>query len=253
MLTNSEEVFDNWAEAYDFIQRRTERGFTEDIPFYKQQADNVDGKILDIGCGTGRIYLELLEEGNDIRGIDSSKNALEILRSRAEKQDLDPQVHCANMQDFDIDEEFDLIIVPFNTFSYNTSREEQFQCLQQIKDHLVEDGKAVIDMPFPRMREGTFASEFSIDGSEYFLVQEYELDIVNRVKNIDRRLFKDGEEVGSIYCGYARIFKNEFIHLIQRVGFEDWNLYGDFNCGSLESDSESLVWEIFPSSPSSCE
>jgi SAM-dependent methyltransferase len=246
MSNEPSQVFAKWAEAYDLLERRTDWGRTEDIPFYAQQANSVNGKVLEIGCGTGRLYLELLEDGHDVYGIDNSQDQLNVLKSHGENRNLEPQVHCMDMRHFDLDEQFDLVIVPFNTFSHNTTRGDQFQCLEQIRRHLSPDGKAVLDMPLPRMSEGTYTREYSIDGSEFFLVEKYDLDIVRMVKKIDRRLFKDGKEFGSTSYEYARIFKNEFIHLIQRVGFKDWNLYGDFDCSSIESNSSSLIWEISP-------
>lgn len=42
-----------------------------------EQAKECSGKILEVSCGTGRIYLEMLEEGVEDSGIDLSEEMLE--------------------------------------------------------------------------------------------------------------------------------------------------------------------------------
>lgn len=258
MMPNHDQIFSEWAEAYDLIQRSEIDGVGRsptDVSFYKQQASDATGKILEIGCGTGRVYLDLLEQGEEAYGIDVSRKQLDVLKSNAEHRGLEPRVHRADMRRFDLDETFDLVIVPFNTFVHNTSRTEQLRCLQRVKDHLSDDGKVVLDFPIPKYvrseDEHVEVAEFTNDGSEFFLVQKYDVDVVEHRLGIERRLFEDREEIARISYEYAQIFLNEFVHLLHRAGFECWNVYGDFEYGALDSDSDSFVWEVYPSTSGS--
>lgn len=47
------------------------------------------GRILDIGCGTGRVALSLAELGYNVVGIDISQNYIEIARARARSNGLE--------------------------------------------------------------------------------------------------------------------------------------------------------------------
>ena len=38
----------------------------EDVEYYRRRAIDVDGPVLEVGCGTGRVYLELLEAGVEV-------------------------------------------------------------------------------------------------------------------------------------------------------------------------------------------
>lgn len=47
--------FDTWADIYD-AELRTNP--SEDVDFYRRQAKKADGPVLEIGCGTGCVYIE---------------------------------------------------------------------------------------------------------------------------------------------------------------------------------------------------
>jgi len=58
----------------------------EDWPdHYKEAMKFVRGRVLDIGCGAGRISLYLQEQGYDVLGIDISPKAIEVCRLRGLK------------------------------------------------------------------------------------------------------------------------------------------------------------------------
>ncbi len=58
-----------WPLIYDqFNHGRHEK----ELEFYKREFKNRRGKVLEIVCGTGMIFLELLSEGIDIYGFDIS-------------------------------------------------------------------------------------------------------------------------------------------------------------------------------------
>jgi len=80
--------FEKWAKVYDLIYGK----YKNDINFYRKEARKAKGKVLEIACGTGRIYLELLKGGIDIYGIDISKNMLEVLKKKARKLGLKSKV-----------------------------------------------------------------------------------------------------------------------------------------------------------------
>lgn len=62
---------DSWAYWYDLINEN-ERG---DHSFYQSLVDESD-LALELACGTGRVYLNLIEKGYNIHGLDISDNML---------------------------------------------------------------------------------------------------------------------------------------------------------------------------------
>jgi len=58
-----------------------------------------DRDILDLGCGTGRNANYLAERGNKVTGIEISKSALDIAKSRSEESSLSVDYRIADIGD----------------------------------------------------------------------------------------------------------------------------------------------------------
>lgn len=110
-MNGNAKSFEEWAKVYDMIYGN----FKEDLDFYKREARKAKGKVLEIACGTGRIYLELLKDGIDAYGIDISENMLRVLKEKAKKLGLNPKVKKADMRNFRFNTKFSLIIIPFRS------------------------------------------------------------------------------------------------------------------------------------------
>jgi SAM-dependent methyltransferase len=62
----------------------------EDWSEYEKSAlSHCQGRVVDVGCGAGRIALYLQEKGHSVVGIDNSPGAIEVCRSRGVKELLD--------------------------------------------------------------------------------------------------------------------------------------------------------------------
>ena len=46
--------------------------FPNDIPFYRGRIPSLRAKVLELGCGTGRVLVSLLDRCGYIHGIDHS-------------------------------------------------------------------------------------------------------------------------------------------------------------------------------------
>ena len=66
------------AEIYDFSYN----DFLEDVDFYDNLARAVDGPILELGVGSGRVAIPLAQAGYEVVGIDNSPTMLAVARAR---------------------------------------------------------------------------------------------------------------------------------------------------------------------------
>jgi SAM-dependent methyltransferase len=123
----------------------------DDVPFYLAQAQVASGSVLEIGCGTGRVTIPLASAGVDIVGLDVSASMLEEARSKAERQGLRMRWIEADGGTFELDRQFALIIMPFNTLQFFRDTAALNQLFRCVKGHLWGGGRFVFDVFNPQV------------------------------------------------------------------------------------------------------
>lgn len=117
----------------------------DDIPFYQYWAKETDGKALELACGTGRVAGPLLDKGCNYTGLDLSP----VFIDHCNKKYPTGQFIAGDMRSFQLDQKFDLIFIPFNSFLHLNEEDEMIQCLQSVQNHLSEKGRFLLDIFVP--------------------------------------------------------------------------------------------------------
>lgn len=110
----------------------------------------MDGPVLELACGTDRIYLEILGHGIDIDGFDASEATLDFLREHATERGLDPSVWTADVAAFETDRQYELVICPFDALQHPLSVDQQMAALERVHDALAPGGRFIFDVFVPR-------------------------------------------------------------------------------------------------------
>lgn len=97
-------------------------------------------RLLEVGCGTG-LYLEHLRKRFDVVGLDLEPAMLRAARRRVPGVPL----HRADMRDFDLGSEFDLVLCLFSTIGYARNRRELRAALRCMARHLAPGGILVVE------------------------------------------------------------------------------------------------------------
>jgi SAM-dependent methyltransferase len=105
------------------------------------------GPALELGIGTGRIALPLVQQGVDLAGIDASPAMVEKLRAKPGSDHI--PVTVGDFADVPVEGQFRLIYIVFNTFFALLTQEAQVRCFQNAARHLTEDGAFVIEAFVP--------------------------------------------------------------------------------------------------------
>ncbi|MEP9362665.1 class I SAM-dependent methyltransferase [Nocardioides sp. CN2-186] len=95
-------------------------------------------RILDAGCGTGRVAVRLAELGYDVVGVDVDATMLDV--ARAEAPGLDWRL--GDLASFDLGEEFDVVLVAGNTIPLLEPGTLP-DAVERLVDHLVPGGVVV--------------------------------------------------------------------------------------------------------------
>ncbi len=114
--------------------------------FYREIIRRYGQPVLDVGCGTGRLILDYLQEGLDVDGVDNSPEMLALCRQKAERLGLRPALFQQEMADLDLPRRDRTIIVPSSTFQLLSDPAAAEQGMQRFY-RLLEPGGALV-MPF---------------------------------------------------------------------------------------------------------
>jgi len=80
------DISENAARYYDLSPE-----FPDDIPFYEQRLPSPASRILELGCGTGRVLLSLVEKCGYILGVDVSEAMLSLCRQKLAENGIPPR------------------------------------------------------------------------------------------------------------------------------------------------------------------
>lgn len=246
--------YDSLAGYYD-----TEwRNLVQDIPLLVEEAKKTGGPILELACGTGRVTLPLAREGFEIWGIDNSLKMLQILDRKLENEptEVAKKIHVSahSMQNFDIDQKFKLIIIPFNSFLLMTDRNDMDKCLVTCREHLEDDGILLIDVFSPNfelcaVREPKiqFLQHFYVPDMKKVVVQwEYaRRDMGKQLIDIDflyEEYDQDGEVTKKTHnLKMSLIFRYEMEYLLEKSGFDVINVFGDYDRSEFSQESPQIL------------
>lgn len=151
------------ADLYDFVHPYKSR---PDIEFFVEAATDAGGPVLELGCGTGRVLIPTARAGITITGLDASPHMLAICRQRLsdEPETVSSRVTVVqgDMRNFDIDETFNLVTIPFRPLQHLLTTDDQLSSLERIRRHLAAGGHLVFDVFNPSLEalvNGPFGQE----------------------------------------------------------------------------------------------
>ncbi len=233
------------AEFYDHVVPYQTR---QDVAFFVEAAKASGGTILELGCGTGRVLIPTARAGAEIVGLDLSPAMLSKCQAKLSREKLEVQARvqlvAADMREFYLKRGFSLVTIPFRPFQHLVTVEDQLTCLSSIHQHLVEDGKLILDLfnPDPAflsddkafIEHGT-EPEFTMpDGSRVLRRQRIvSRDLHNQVQDCELIYYvhyPDGREERKVHRFYMRyLFKYEAEHLLARSGFDIEQVFADYD------------------------
>jgi len=210
---------DSWAEAYDTAYEKSFGAFYESLT--ATTLGLVLGEvhppatIVDFGAGTGRLSIPLSGNGFQVDAVDPSVGMLEQLQAKDPNGSI--TVHRMRMQDFRVENAFDMALCVFTVLLYLLSEDALEQSLEAAFRSLKPGGRFLIDVP----SRGIFrSSSFNSPGIERRVTVDSEYD----------DLFTYREELTITGADGKKTFTDEFqirnwhvdkvVQILKKIGFE---------------------------------
>ena len=123
--------------------------YTADLGVWRSLADDADGPILDVGCGTGRVALDLAQEGFDVTGVDSDPELVDALRVRAQERGLRVETVAADARSVELGSLFALVIAPMQVVQLLGGKDGRARMLAAVRRHLRPHGVFAVALANP--------------------------------------------------------------------------------------------------------
>lgn len=199
----------------------------DDIPFYINHIASQSMTVLELGCGTGRVTLALVQHCRYIHGIDLSESMISVCQSKlmeAGTPAVKAMVEVGDITDFDLGRTFDLIIAPFRVLQNLESGSEVDGLFRCVRKHLAPHGTCILNVFNPNRDRECLRREWCTD--EERLSWEVPID-GGRIACYDRRPRMNAEKLilypELIYRRYEEdVLKEETVlKLVMRCYYSD--------------------------------
>ncbi|MBN1965072.1 MAG: class I SAM-dependent methyltransferase [Anaerolineae bacterium] len=260
-MGNSAAFYETIARFYD-----AETAYmTDDLLFYTDLVAGefpavtagVDGPVLDVGCGTGRVTLHMAQAGLPVVGVDIA----EAMLTRAERKldvlaDLRQRIRLVqgDVLAVDLAERFALILVPYNGFMHFRTQADQLRLLARLREWLLPGGLILLDLPNPGHLYATVDDGALVLEREFFEPEQGHTVMQQSVSSLDRaaqimdvtwiydELLPDGlvrRTVAPLTLRYT--FPAELDLLLRVAGLRRVKRYGDYDGSPFVDGCERLV------------
>jgi SAM-dependent methyltransferase len=219
--------YDAWAPVYDAWSAH----MTEDVPHYVSLAREVDGPIVELMVGSGRVAIEVVREtGKPVLGIDSSPAMLEVARERAAGLPL--ELRLGDVRELELSEPAALIYVPFRSLLHLHGWHERRQVFERVAASLRPGGRFAFN---------AFAFNHKVAARLDGTTQDQD-GVVHTVgySPADNRIDLVRDDGATIRLWWAT--RSEWEGLLDVAGFEVEALYGGFEREPYTDESLEMVW-----------
>ena len=222
----------SWDEAFARRYDEWSAQMTEDVAFYVGLAREVEGPLVELAVGNGRVAIPVaLATGKPVIGIDSSPAMLKQARERAAEAGVALDLYEGDMREFTLDEQAALIYCPFRALLHLPTWADRRRTCERVAASLRPNG---------RFAWNALAFDHQIaarlDG------RHQDDPVPHRIRYAvgDNRIDITLDEGGTSSLWWAT--KNEWLGLLDVAGLELEALFGGFDREPLDDDSREYVF-----------
>lgn len=129
--------------------------FDGDLHFFRGLVAGVEGPVLELMAGTGRVSLPMIEAGADVTCVDRAWPMLARLARKLRIGALGARLVCADVCTLPLEPPFELIVLPFQGFTELVGEESQRRLFLEAARLLPVGGRFICTSHNPRERMAT--------------------------------------------------------------------------------------------------
>jgi len=211
----------------------------QDTVDYFQSLFRPSGRILDVGTGAGGYAIEMASRGFSVDAIDFDSDMISIAQNKNKKLRLPVDFQTGDMLKIDALDIYDGIYCIGNTFVHLNSSTEMKVVLGNIFDALKPEGWLALQIVnYDRSLNHKITSLPTLRSGDVEFVREYgHVRGIIEFKTTLRTpsgTFKNQVELYPIRQG-------DLFQMLVDVGFHEVRSYGDFKCGTYDSDKSFML------------
>jgi SAM-dependent methyltransferase len=223
-----------WDEQFASRYDEWSAGMTEDVPFYVSLAADIDGPLVELAIGHGRVAIPVaLATGRTVIGIDSSPAMLAQARTAAAAAGVTLDLREGDMRDLQLDDPAGLIYCPFRALLHLRTWADRRRVFERVAGSLRPGGTFAWN---------AFAFDHRVaarlDGQHQDKPVPHWVHYDIADNRIDLRL--DDGSSSSLWWAT----KNEGFGLLDVAGLSLEALYGDFDRSPLNDDSREYIFVV---------
>lgn len=225
--------------------------FLDDLQFYNKWLPRIkDAKVLELGCGTGRLTIPLAKNGYNITGVDFTSSMLQKAKAKTTKAGLNIEFIEADMRTLSLSEKFDLIFIPFNSIHHLYKNEDLFNTFKVVKHHLKDGGLFLLDCFNPNIqyivegeKETINTAEYTTDdGREILIKQKMRYENRTQINRIEWHYFINGKFDSIQNIDMRMFFPQELNSYLEWNGFNILHKFGSFEEEAFSDNSEKQIF-----------
>jgi SAM-dependent methyltransferase len=249
--------WDDYAPFYDWENARTLG--RRDVPFWRNLALHNGGRVLELGCGTGRISIPLGRAGVNLVGIDRSAPMLARARQRVRRGRLERRVRLVrgDIRMLPFRRPFTMVMAPYGMLQSLTRERDLTATLTAVRDALEPGGtfgiELVADLPAwqeYRKRVSLKGWKGRRGGAHVTLVESVRQDRRRHLTIFDQA-FTERRDRQTRTHRFALTFRTlslpQMTRRLEKAGFEIAALLGDYRGGPWDPRAD--VWMIIARRP----
>ncbi len=208
------------------------------------------GTLLELGCGTGSLALELVERlgpGPRVLATDRSPAMIRVARAKAKglrASELTLRFDVADFTDFALDRPFDAALLLYDGLNYLLDEADVAALFARVHQALVPGGTFVVDQSTPANSLNNadyFGDEGEVDRFAYVRRSRY--DEATRLHTTEFDLTIDGETYAERHVQRAYAL-DEVAALVDASPLERVAAYDGFSLDPASAASERIHWVL---------